>query len=62
MTDIYLNTVVNDYSKVVGLKYEGDFYYKQNPQTLTAGQSDVRAGKTFIGWMGYPEVGTMEVT
>ena len=28
---------------------------------MTAGQGDVRAGKTFIGWMGYEEIGTMEV-
>lgn len=51
-----------DYTKVVALKYDGDYYYKQAGGILTAGQGDVRAGKTFIGWQGYPETGTMGVT
>ena len=53
-----------DNKKVIGLKYNGDVYYKQiyPSGTLTAGQSDVKAGKTFIGYMGVPETGTMEVT
>lgn len=53
----------NDFSKIVALKYEGDYYYKQDPQTLTANPSDVTNGKTFIGSSGYPELGTrgMEV-
>lgn len=51
-----------DFTKVVALVYEGEYYYKQKAGILTAGQSDVRAGKTFIGWQGYAETGTMEVT
>lgn len=50
-----------DYEKLVALKYHGEYFYKQDGGVLTAGQPDVRAGKSFIGWMGYPEIGTMEV-
>ena len=50
-----------DLTNVIGLKYKGDYFYRQDPHILTAGQPDVRAGKTFIGWMGTQEVGTMEV-
>ncbi len=50
-----------DYSQVVALKYQGEFFYRQAPKTLTAKQSDVRAEKMFIGASGYPEIGTMEV-
>lgn len=50
-----------DISNVIGLKYKGNYFYRQDPHILTAGQPDVRAGKTFIGWMGTQEVGTMEV-
>lgn len=58
---ITVHTLTNDYSKVIGLKYENEYFYKQEEGLLTAGQPDVRAGKTFIGWQGYPETGTMEV-
>ena len=54
-------TLEADISNVIGLKYKGDYFYRQDPHILTAGQPDVRAGKTFIGWMGTQEVGTMEV-
>lgn len=50
-----------DLSNCIGLKYKGNYFYRQDPHILTAGQPDVRAGKTFIGWMGTQEVGTMEV-
>lgn len=67
--DLYKSSVVRlsslvleeDISNVIGLKYKGDYFYRQDPHILTAGQPDVRAGKTFIGWMGTQEVGTMEV-
>jgi uncharacterized protein YoxC len=49
-----------DYSELVALKYNGEYFYRQAGGILTAGQPDVRAGKSFIGWMGYPEVGTMQ--
>ena len=50
-----------DYEKLVALRYHGEYFYRQDGGVLTAGQPDVRAGKSFIGWMGYPEIGTMEV-
>lgn len=50
-----------DLTNCIGLKYKGNYFYRQDPHILTAGQPDVRAGKTFIGWMGTQEVGTMEV-
>ena len=50
--------------KLKGIVYNGTKFYTTlyDPHILTAGQPDVRAGKTFIGWMGIPETGTMEVT
>ena len=51
-----------DAQNIVGVKYKGKYFYNVQPSSLTAGQGDVRKGKTFIGWMGYPESGTMEVS
>lgn len=55
---IYLS---KDYSRVIGVKYNGDYYYKSISDVLTAKPEDVVAGKTFIGKQGEQEVGTMEV-
>lgn len=63
--DGYLKLVypTEDKEVLVGLKYKGAMYYSNvyEPGVLTAGQPDVKTGKTFIGWMGIPETGTMEV-
>lgn len=59
---IYKITATAEATSLVALKYNGKYFYRLNPEVLTAGQPDVRAGKTFIGWMGYVETGTMEVT
>lgn len=48
--------------KLVAIKYKGSYWYPTLATSLSAGQPDVRAGKTFIGYMGYPEIGTMEVS
>ena len=56
----YLKLVEN-YEELIALKYNGEYYYPIKGGVMTAGQGDVRAGKTFIGWMGYEETGTMEV-
>ena len=48
------------YQKLVALRYNGEYYYRSASGMLTAGQPDVKEGKTFIGWMGYPETGTMK--
>ena len=50
-----------DSTKVVAIKYLNSYWYPTLAQSLSAGQPDVREGKTFIGYMGYPEIGTMEV-
>ena len=47
---------------VVAIKYANSYWYPTLGESLSAGQGDVREGKTFIGWMGYPEMGTMEVS
>lgn len=47
--------------KLLGLKYKGNFFYKQEQGVLTAEQSDVRQGKTYIGAAGIQETGTMGV-
>lgn len=49
-----------DSQNVIGITYKGKNYYSIPSQLLTAGGGDVRAGKTYIGWMGYPEIGTAE--
>lgn len=51
-----------DKNNVVGIKYKDKYFYNIPSNVLTAGQGDVRTGKTFVGWMGYPEIGNMEVT
>lgn len=50
--------------KLKGIRYNGTMFYKHIYDThiFTAGQPDVRKGKTFIGYLGIPETGTMEVT
>lgn len=62
--DRYMYSMTNsiDVTNLIGIKYKNQFFGKIKPELLTAGQGDVREGKTFIGWMGYPEVGTMEVS
>lgn len=50
-----------DTENIIAIKYKNQYFSKVQPQLLSAGGPDVRAGKTFIGWMGYPETGTMEV-
>lgn len=50
-----------DTSCITAIKYKDQYFYTVKAQNLTAGQGDVRLGKTFLGWQGYPETGTMEV-
>ena len=59
--ELYETALEKDITNIIGLIYNGNYYYRQDPHILTAGQPDVRAGKTFIGWMGTQETGTMEV-
>ena len=54
-------TKAMDTENIIAIKYKNEYFSKVQPQTLSAGGPDVRAGKTFIGWQGYPETGTMEV-
>lgn len=58
-----LHSVANteDEGNVIAVIYKNEYFTKVTPHALSAGGPDVRAGKTFIGWMGYPETGTMEV-
>ena len=50
--------------KLKGLMYKGLMFYTYvyEPHILTAKQNDVLQGKTFVGYDGIPETGTMEVT
>ena len=61
-TELWRLSTEFDKTNITGIKYKGKFYYNIPANTLTAGQPDVKTGKTFIGWMGYPETGTMEVS
>lgn len=58
---VYGLTNVLDEGNVIAVIYKNEYFTKVTPHALSAGGPDVRAGKTFIGWMGYPETGTMEV-
>lgn len=58
---LYGMTNTEDTENIVAVIYKNQYFSKVEPQTLSAGGPDVRAGKTFIGWQGYPETGTMEV-
>lgn len=53
-----------DEKNLIGIKYQGQTFYNYiyNAGRYTAKASDVRTGKTFIGFQGIPETGTMEVT
>lgn len=52
---------IQETEEIIAINYKGKTYYSSSVNNLTAGQPDVRAGKTFIGYMGYVEEGTMEV-
>lgn len=59
---IYYDTIyIGVTDEVIAIRYKNKVYYNSQVESLTAGQPDVRAGKTFIGYMGYVEEGTMEV-
>lgn len=49
-----------DHTDIIAVKYKGKTFYSLEGKNLTAGGGDVRSGKTYIGWMGYPETGTAE--
>jgi hypothetical protein len=53
--------MVADYSKIIGLRYEGNLYLKQDTTILTATPSDVKKGKTFISGSGTQQTGILEV-
>ncbi len=50
-----------DTNNIVGIRYKNKLFYNTNSLQLSAGQPDVKTGKTFIGYNGIPETGTMEV-
>lgn len=49
-----------DTSTVIGVKYKGEYFYKQDITKLTAVPADVRKDKTYIGATGVLETGTAE--
>lgn len=53
-------TIEEDEVSVIGLIFNGITYYKKSyePGILTAKESDVANGKTFIGYLGVPQTGT----
>lgn len=61
-TDTTFIKILNsaDASNIVAVIYKGQKFYRHKEGQLTAGGGDVRKGKTYIGWMGYPETGTAE--
>ena len=59
---LFIETII-DGQVLIGLKYDGKMFYNNifNAGRYTAKQEDVLKGKTFIGFKGMPETGTMEV-
>lgn len=57
----FRSEVATDLENIVGIIYNGDKYYRIKSGDLSAGGPDVRSGKTFIGYLGEIETGTMEV-
>lgn len=53
-------TKTTDTENLIGIFYKNNFFGIIKPEQLTAGGPDVRKGKTYIGWMGYPETGIAE--
>ena len=53
---------VKDYSKVIALKYEDNYYYRKDLDIFNATPADVLKSRTFIGKRGIVESGTMEVS
>ena len=51
----------SDYTNVIALKYNGEYYYKRTSGNLSATTGDVKSGKTFVGYSGEIETGTLEV-
>ena len=60
----YLARISNsvDVENIIGVIYKGKKFYSIKQGDLSAGGSDVKAGKTFIGYMGEIETGTLEVS
>lgn len=57
----FRSEVATDLENIVGIIYNGDKYYRIKSGDLSAGGPDVRSGKTFIGYLGEIETGTMGV-
>lgn len=54
--------VPTDTDSIIALKYKNEYFRRINSSGLTAIQGDVKTGKTFIGYDGIPQTGTMEVS
>lgn len=52
---------VINYEEIIGIKYDGRVYYDMQKFKLTAKESDVVSGKTFIGKTGTISLGALEV-
>ena len=50
-----------DNENLIGIYYKNKFFSSVEANKLSAQTSDVRKDKTFIGYNGIPETGTMEV-
>lgn len=57
---LVMGHISEDTESIIGVKYKNKTFYSLQGGQLTAGGPDVRAGKTYIGWQGYPETGIAE--
>jgi hypothetical protein len=53
---------VENSQQLLGIRYKNQFFRNTNSQLLSATASDVASGKTFIGYDGTVQTGTLETT
>lgn len=53
---------VENSNELIGVRYKNQFFRSTKPQLLSATASDVASGKTFIGYDGSVQTGTLETT
>ncbi len=49
-------------NELIGIRYKNQFFLSTKPQLLSAAASDVANGKTFIGYDGTVQTGTLETS
>ena len=62
MKELWVVYPINPDGVLIGIKYKNQFFRSTKPQLLSATVNDVANGKTFIGYYGTVQTGTLETT